>query len=67
MRAEKKNFEEEIALIRWLKDDLFPNNGLQERKHNFLNFYLKDGPFFFRTLKKHLDPLEEGMVVFIDE
>jgi bacillithiol biosynthesis cysteine-adding enzyme BshC len=67
MRAEKKKFREEIALIRWLKDDLFPNNGLQERKHNFLNFYLKDGPFFFKTLKAHLNPLEEGMVVFLDE
>ncbi len=67
MRAEKKKFEEEIALIRWLKDDLFPNNGLQERKHNFLNFYLQDGPFFFKTLKEHLDPLEEGMLIFLDE
>lgn len=67
MRAEKKKFDEEIKLIRWLKDDLFPNNGLQERKHNYLNFYLKDGPFFFKTLKEHLNPLEEGMVVFLDD
>ncbi len=67
MRAEKKKFAEQIEDIRYIKKELFPKNGLQERKHNFMNFYLKDGPFFFQTLKDHLDPLVEGMVVFIDD
>jgi len=67
MRAEKKKFEEEITHIRKIKEALFPNRGLQERKHNFMNFYLQDGPFFFKMLKEHLHPLEDGMVVFIDE
>ncbi len=67
MRAEKKKFEKEITTLRWIKDALFPKNGLQERKHNFLNFYAETGPFFFETLKEHLHPLEEGMVVFWDD
>lgn len=66
MRAEKQKHETAINQIRSLKDKLFPDNGLQERKENFLNFYLRYGQDFFATLKKHLHSLEEGFVVILD-
>lgn len=66
MRAEKQKHETAINQIRSLKDKLFPGNGLQERKENFLNFYLRYGNDFFATLKEHLHPLEEGFVVILD-
>ncbi len=67
MRAEKQRYETALNQIRSLKDKLFPNNGLQERHDNFLNFYLKHGPAFFDILVEHLNPLQKGLVVILDE
>lgn len=68
MRAEKQKFEVALNQIRGLKDKLFPENGLQERKDNFLNFYLRYGNQFFDLLVEHLNPLDKAqMVVFIDQ
>ena len=67
MRAEKQKYETALNQIRSLKDKLFPNNGLQERHDNFLNLYVKYGDRFLDTLVEHLNPLEEGMVVFWDK
>lgn len=67
LKAEKQRHEIELNQIRGLKDKLFPGNGLQERKDNFLNFYLRYGQDFFDTLLKELDPLQEGFVVVVDE
>ena len=66
MRAEKQRYEIGINQLRSLKDKLFPNGGLQERYDNFLSFYLAKGDDFFDLLVEHLDPLEPGLVVFID-
>ncbi|MEZ4995090.1 MAG: bacillithiol biosynthesis cysteine-adding enzyme BshC [Saprospiraceae bacterium] len=67
LKAEKQRHEIELNQIRGLKEKLFPGNGLQERKDNFLNFYLRYGNSFFETLMGELDPLEEGFVVVVDE
>ena len=67
MRAEKQKYETAINQIRSLKDKLFPKNGLQERKDNFLNLYLRYGDELFETLKAHLNPLEEGFIVILDQ
>ncbi len=67
LRAEKKKHEIAINQIRGLKDKLFPDNGLQERHDNFLNFYLKYGDRFFKILHQALDPLEKGFVIIEDD
>ena len=67
VRAEKQKHEVAINQIRSLKEKLFPNNGLQERHDNFLNFYLKYGTRFFEILYQELDPLEKGFVVIVDD
>lgn len=66
LKAEKQRHEIEINQIRGLKDKLFPNNGLQERTDNFLNFYLRYGKSFFDILLEELNPLCEGFVVVVD-
>lgn len=62
-RTEKQRFDVTINQIRSLKDKLFPANGLQERKDNFLNIYLQEGEEMFNILIDELNPLEEGMVI----
>ena len=66
LRAEKRNFEVAIQQIRSLKSKLFPNNGLQERKDNFLALYSKHGDDFIQTLKQHLNPLSKKFNVLIE-
>ena len=62
-RAEKQKHETSINQMRSLKEKLFPANGLQERKDNFMGFYLKHGDAYFETLKDIFDPLEKSFVV----
>lgn len=50
VRAEKRKFEEKKKQISAVKEALFPGNSLQERKDNFLNFYLKDPQLIQRLL-----------------
>ncbi|MEM6967465.1 MAG: bacillithiol biosynthesis cysteine-adding enzyme BshC [Bacteroidota bacterium] len=63
MRAEKQKHEISINQLRGLKDKLFPNNGLQERKDNFMVFYLQHGEAYFEVLKEIFDPLEKSFVI----
>lgn len=66
MRAEKQKHDTAINQIRSLKDKLFPGNGLQERKDNFIPFFLKYGTTFFDVLMKELEPLQAEFVVVVD-
>lgn len=66
LRAEKQRHDISINQIRSLKDKLFPDNGLQERTDNFIQFYLKHGKEYFQILKDHLNPLEKGFIVITE-
>ena len=63
LKAEKNKHEVSIKQIQGLKEKLFPSNGLQERKDNFIPFYLKHGKNYFEVLKSILNPLEKSFVV----
>jgi len=63
LRAEKRQHETSTNRIKGLKGKLFPNRGLQERKDNFMAFYLKYGDDFIGTLKEHIDVLDKQMLV----
>ncbi len=67
IRTEKQKHEVSINQIRGLKEKLFPKNGLQERKDNFISYYVKYGDRFIETLKANLDPLDKGFLVIVDE
>lgn len=66
IRAEKQKHDTAINQIRGLKNKFFPNDGLQERRDNFISFYFKYGDSFIETLKDSLDPLEKKMTVILD-
>lgn len=66
IRAQKKRFEVEVNKIRGLKDRLFPNGHLQERKDNFIPVYLRSGGTFIKDLIEYLEPLDLRFTVMIE-
>lgn len=65
MRAEKRKHEEKGKQIEAIRDVLFPNGVLQERRENFLNFYLKD-PTFVQKLMDAFDPFNYQMYLLYE-
>ena len=63
IRNKKKYDEDSINQITKIKNELFPNNKLQERNNNFMTYYMKYGDNFFKILKNNLDPLDSNFVV----
>jgi bacillithiol biosynthesis cysteine-adding enzyme BshC len=55
MAAEKRKHSDKMRQIDEIKEFLFPGNGLQERKENFLSFYTADAKFI-KKLIKAFDP-----------
>lgn len=64
VKAEKRNQEVKVSQINNLQERLFPSNSLQERKVNFLTYYMNYGPSFFGQLKDALNPLEKQFIIF---
>jgi bacillithiol synthase len=56
-KAEERNQEASVSQLIALKQKLFPGGGLQERKDNFLNFYLHDTDFI-KKLLADFDPID---------
>jgi bacillithiol biosynthesis cysteine-adding enzyme BshC len=52
LRAEKRKYETEQRQILQLKNELFPNNNLQEREENFSLYYAKYGKQWLNNLYK---------------
>lgn len=67
LKAEKRKHETAIQQIRSLKEKLFPENELQERYDNFIQFYLKYGKEFISVLKEELNVTEKKFTVIIEE
>ncbi len=63
LRAEKRKFTEQQQQIQHIKQNLFPGNGLQERKESFLSFYAKYGREFIAELYQHSLALEQEFMV----
>lgn len=60
VRAEKLLHEDRRRQIESVKESLFPGGSLQERKDNFLNFYLRD-PAFIQKLLGTFDAFDYRM------
>jgi bacillithiol biosynthesis cysteine-adding enzyme BshC len=63
LRAEKKKMQEQLSRISRLKNDLFPNNRLQERVENFISYYLQYGPAYLDILKDATKSFEPSFLV----
>ena len=57
VRAEKRLHADKFRQIENVKDALFPNDSLQERYDNFLNFYQQDS-HFIQKLLDFFDPFD---------
>lgn len=57
LKAEQKNQEVLVNRIYGLKEILFPGGSPQERKDNFLNFYMNN-PGFIATCMESFDPFD---------
>ena len=65
-KAEEKKQETGLTQLERLKEKLFPEGGLQERKDNFLNFYLNNNQFI-QEIKAHLDSFDFRFHVLTEE
>lgn len=65
LRAEKRNHEARRNQIESIKELLFPGGSPQERKVNFLNFYLKH-PEFIHDLLQAFDPFDFRMNIIYE-
>lgn len=59
LKAEKLKFEAQQRQLYKLKQQLFPNNNLQERTENFMLFYAKEGSGFIDSIYQHSLGLEQ--------
>lgn len=65
LRAEKRKYAENEYRIRLIREQLFPNNGLQERSENMALFYARWGKSILDVIYQHAQPVaaEFGMIV----
>lgn len=63
LRAEKRKFADQRRQIETVKQNLFPGNGLQERKESMLYYYAQYGPGILQALYDHSLALEQEFVI----
>lgn len=62
-RAARRKEEATGRQLHRLKEELFPNGGLQERSENFSSWYAANGPAFIDALLDHSAALEQRFIV----
>ncbi len=67
LRAEKRKFTDQQRQIHTIKENLFPGNGLQERRENLSYYYAKWGREFINKLYEHSLGLEQEFVVVVEK
>lgn len=65
LKAQKRKHSEALERITDLQNQLFPNQGLQERQANFSEFYLENGKQIILELLRELKPLEHHFSIII--
>ncbi|TBX70044.1 bacillithiol biosynthesis cysteine-adding enzyme BshC [Flavobacterium silvisoli] len=63
LKAEKRVHAEKLERIITLQNELFPNQGLQERKANFAEFYTETEGKLLEKLLPELHPLEANFTI----
>jgi bacillithiol biosynthesis cysteine-adding enzyme BshC len=63
LKAEKKMHADVLERIIKLQNELFPNQGLQERRNNFAEYYNEYGQEFIDKLFTQLKPLEPSFTI----
>ncbi len=63
LKAQKRKLSNQIARCTNLQEQLFPNQGLQERHLNFSELYLEYGEKLIPALIKALQPLKSELII----
>ena len=63
LKAEKRMHSEKLERIIELQNELFPNQGLQERKANFSEFYVAVDGKILEKLFQELNPLQANFTI----
>nr|AOE06735.1 conserved hypothetical protein [uncultured bacterium] len=64
LKAQRKKLQDEVVRVTDIKNDLFPNNKLQERTAHFSSFVKGDGLVYFTAkLKAVLSTAKNGLLV----
>lgn len=67
LRAEKRKFADQQRQVHSIKEQLFPGNGLQERRENLCYFYAKWGTSFITKLYEHSLSVEQEFVILSEK
>jgi bacillithiol biosynthesis cysteine-adding enzyme BshC len=67
LRAEKKKFEAQQRQLQKIKNQLFPNNNLQERVDNLMPYYAKWGKQFIRMIYDQSNGLEQAFGIIVEK
>ena len=65
-KSEERNQETSVKQLLKIKQQLFPDGSPQERKDNFLNFYINDSQFIEKLLNA-FNPLDYSMNVLVEK
>lgn len=63
VRTVKQQQETQLNQLKKLQDQLFPNQGLQERKTNFMEIYLQHGNKMFDYLIEICNPFDKEFII----
>lgn len=64
IKQQKSKFDNAMKQLEDIKDKLFPENGVQERKDNFFSFCANGEVFsLLEKLKSAIDPLENDLII----
>ncbi|WP_242205612.1 bacillithiol biosynthesis cysteine-adding enzyme BshC [Aestuariivivens insulae] len=63
LKAQKNKLSDHVQRMTELQNELFPNQGLQERNANFSEFYLEYGDDLISKLIEQLQPLKEELLI----
>jgi uncharacterized protein YllA (UPF0747 family) len=65
LRSERNKFDASKRQISAIKEDLFPNNSLQERVYNFSDFYSRMDKDFMKLIYESSPALEMQFTVVV--
>lgn len=67
IKTEKQRHEQSVGQLKALKDKLFPDDSLQERKDNYIPYLFKYGDAFAAALLTHFDPFDAAAFVVLQD
>lgn len=63
LKAQKRKLQDQVSRLASIQNELFPGRGLQERQHNFSEYFLEMGDSFIPFLLDAMEPLPRDFLV----